>query len=60
MTADTLKFLSLKELNALMIQTVEALVCMHKKAAVSTFREKEKEIDLIHTAICDYYFKKLS
>jgi hypothetical protein len=48
---DTLKLLSLKELNALMVQTVADLIYMHKKASLSTFREKEKEIELIHAAI---------
>ena len=51
MTVDTLKFLSLKELNDLMAQTVEALIYMPQKADISEFKEKEKEIDLIHMAI---------
>lgn len=48
---DTLKHLTLKELNDLMVQTVEALIYMPQKSAASTFREKEKEIELIHAAI---------
>lgn len=48
---DTLTHLTLKELNDLMVQTVEALIYMPQKSTVSAFREKEKEIELIHAAI---------
>jgi len=51
MTVDTLKNLSLEQLNDLMNQTVEALIYMSPQANVSAFKEKEKLIELIQRII---------
>lgn len=48
---NTLKHLTLKDLSDLMVQTVDDLIYMPQKSTISIFREKEKEIELIHAAI---------